>query len=451
MTQIIPWSRPRGAVHDLSHLLSLSSDHCILLCLSEQELYVLQNWLPLDLEFKARYAVTLQYDGYEPLTDDHDLVGLWLEFVRGFQVGVEDVSCNIETGLNSIAEALTLLAQNSGGTGGGCGTGTVGQVLGCLDGLPNDAFLPQPGLELTGEPPEGFETWEQFNIYKCAAANWIWAHERGSMVYFRNLDAGAIGTVVLVPILALIFATIEAPPVAAIAAIIGIAVEIAILAGAGWWYLDQMIADWDANREAIVCALFNSSTSDQAAEALINAAVDSIQSIVSWGALGPISVEIKSLLAELFGQLIGNPNVKPLFEATAVIQQTLDPNAIDCDACQEAGDCNTQNELVLGSGTLLPGENILTPELSGGSYKIDAQLKRGTCVRAIAGPSAQLYVYYRCQAGEYSSAYKTQGAPDSVWSCAGRFAYTGATAASVTLEIDDDTCDDDDTSCPEPN
>src|SRR3990170_308400 len=310
MTELIPWTRPRGAVHDLLHLLSLDADHCIVVCLSARELYVLQNWLPLDLEFKSRYAVTMQNAGYEPLTDDHDLVGAWLNFVRDFQVAVDDVSCNIESGLNAIADALALMAQNPGGSGGGCGTGTVGQVLGCLDGLPNEAFLPQPGL-----------------------------------------DAGATAVIVLGPILALIFATIEAPPVAAIAAIIGISIEIALLTGAGWWLLDQMIQDWDAKREEIVCALFNSGTSDQAAEALVNGAIDSIQSIVSWGALGPISTEIKALLSELFGQLIGNPNVKPLFEAVAVIQQTLDPAAVDCDACLEAGDCNTNNQLFLGTGT----------------------------------------------------------------------------------------------------
>jgi len=448
MANLIPWTRPRGAVHDLNHLLSLNSDHCILVCLSEQELYVVQNWLPLDLEFESRYAVTLQYNGYEALDKDHPLWTSWLAFVRGFQVGVEDMSCNIESGLNAIAEALLAMSRNPGGAGGGCGTGTVGQVLGCLDGLPNEAFLPQPGEQLTGQPPEGFETWEEFNIYKCAAANWIWAHERQTMVYFRGLDAGAIGTIVLVPILALIFATIEAPPVAAIAAIIGIAVEIAILAGAGWWYLDQMIQNWDDNREAIVCALFNSSTSDQAAEALVNSAVDAIQSIVSWGALGPISVEIKSLLAELFGQLIGNPNVKPLFEATAIIQQTLDPNAIDCANCQEEGDCNANPELVLGSGTLLPGENVLTPELDDGWYKIDALLVRGTCVQLTDGPTNQEYKLYRCQGGEYSAAFWTGGAPDSTWRCAGRFTLLSDVSTPVTLELGDDDCGDEDNNCP---
>src|SRR3972149_4392564 len=238
------------------------------------------------------------------------------------------------------------------------------------------------------------------------------------------------------------------PTIAAIAAIIGISIEIALLTGAGWWFLDQMIQDWDAKREEIVCALFNSGTSDQAAEALVNGAIDSIQSIVSWGALGPISTEIKALLSELFGQLIGNPNVKPLFEAVAVIQQTLDPAAVDCDACLEAGDCNTNNQLFLGTGTLAFGSNVLTPELSGGQYKIDARLRRGTCLRATAGPGAQLYQYYRCQNGSYAGPYKTQGAPDNVWSCGGKFVYTGATAATVTLELGDDDCDDEDTNCP---
>lgn len=448
MANLIPWTRPRGAVHDLNHLLSLSSDHCIMICLSAQELYVLQNWLPLDLEFKARYAVTLQYNGFEPLDDDHPLVPAWLEFVRGFQVGVEDVSCNIETGLNAIADALTLLAQNQGGGGGGCGSGTVGQVLGCVSGLPNEAFLPLPDQQLTGQPPEGFETWEEFNIYKCAAANWIWKHERDTIQHFRNLDAMATIEIVLAPMLAMIFLTLEAPPVSVIIMVMTIAISIALLTGNAWFYLDEMLADWDANRQAIVCALFNSSTSDQAAEALVNSATDAIQSIVSWGALGPISTEIKALLAELFGQLIGNPNVKPLFEATAVIQQTLDPNAIDCDTCADPGDCNTQNTLVLGSGTLLPGENILSPELDAGWWKIDAQLERGTCVRLTAGPSNQIYKLYRCSNGQYTAEYWTGGAPNNVWSCAGRFTLLSDVSAPVTLELGADGCGETDENCP---
>src|SRR4030065_222044 len=118
MIELIPWTRPRGAVHDLLHLLSTVADHCIEICLSARELYVLQNWLPLDLEFKSRYAVTLQNSGYEPLTDDHELVGAWLNFIREFQVTVEDMSCDIGAGLTAIADALTLMAQNPGTSGG---------------------------------------------------------------------------------------------------------------------------------------------------------------------------------------------------------------------------------------------------------------------------------------------------------------------------------------------
>src|SRR3972149_11422000 len=90
-----------------------------------------------------------------PRGADHDLVGAWLNFVRDFQVAVDDVSCNIESGLNAIADALALMAQNPGGSGGGCGTGTVGQVVGGLDGRPNEVFLSMEELALTGNPPEG--------------------------------------------------------------------------------------------------------------------------------------------------------------------------------------------------------------------------------------------------------------------------------------------------------
>lgn len=334
MTELIPWTRPRGAVHDLQHLFSLSDDRCIILCLTERELYVLQNWMALDVEFEIRYAKTIQYNGYEPLTKDDELWTSWLAFVRGFQIGVRDMTCNLQAGLESIAGAIQSLADRPCGGGTGSLPGVVGNLAPCLSGLPDDNYVPQAPLSPPqGQPPEGFDTWEEYLAYKCNAANWLWRWQRGNIQYFRDLDAGVTAVVVLVPILALIFATVEAPPVSAIAAIIGVAIEVAILTGSGWWFLDQMLAKWDADREDIVCALYSSGSSTEAAEAMLNRSQDAIQAIVSWGVLEPLAPQIAELLGELFGQMIGNNAVKPLFVATAAVQGSQDPGQIDCDEC----------------------------------------------------------------------------------------------------------------------
>jgi hypothetical protein len=304
------------------------------LCISERDLYVIQNWATIDVEFLSRYALTLQFDGYEPLTEDSPMWAAWLSWVREFQVGVIDMSCNIQTGLDNIAEAIQALAARPCGGGTGSLPGTVGNLAPCLSGLPEDAYIPQEPLSPPGGvPPEGFDTWEEYLIYKCNAANWLWRWHRQNIQYFRDLDAGVTAVVILVPILALVFATIEAPPVSAIAAIIGVAIEISILTGSGWWFLNQMLEKWDADREDIVCDLYNSGGSTEAAEAMLNRSQDAIQAIVAWGLLEPIAPQIAELLGEMFGQMIGNNAVRPLFVATAAIQGSQDPGQIDCDNC----------------------------------------------------------------------------------------------------------------------
>lgn len=103
---MIPWTRPRGAVHDLFHLLSLSDERTILLCLSEREMYVLQNWLALDLEFESRYAVTLQNKGYEQLDREHPLWPYWRMFVNEFTSEAIDMSCDLLAVLQEIRDQI---------------------------------------------------------------------------------------------------------------------------------------------------------------------------------------------------------------------------------------------------------------------------------------------------------------------------------------------------------
>jgi len=106
MTNLIKWTRPRGAVHDLMHLLSLSDQRTFLVCLSEQELYILQNWMALDLEFESRYAVVMQHDGYEPLDRDHSLWAAWRSIINIFQTEVRDMSCDLLAVLIEIRDEL---------------------------------------------------------------------------------------------------------------------------------------------------------------------------------------------------------------------------------------------------------------------------------------------------------------------------------------------------------
>lgn len=455
MSELVPYTRPRGSIHDLNHLLSLSSDRCVFLCVSEQELYVLHNWLALDLEFESRYALTLQYNGYEPLSKDSELWGSWLAFVRGFQIGARDMSCNIEAGLTAIADSLQALADRPccGSATGGSYPGGSGAYLPCLSNVPDENYLPtEPATVEPGTPPPGFDTWEEYQLYKCAAANWLWRWNRQNLQYFRNLDAMALATVVLVPILAGIFLTLEAPPVAAMAAIIGVALEIAILAGAAWWYLDQALQYWDDHREDIVCALYTSGSSTEAAEALVIKASDAIEAITAWGALEPIAPQIAELLGTLFSQLIGDNSTKVLFIATAAVQAAIDPTNVDCDLCAPTGDCNDFRQLLWGTGNLYGlGERTLTSTFDAATskHRINALFQRGTCIKFVSTTApAQLYKSYRCDNGSIVGPHWTGGDANNAWMCSGQFTGESTIAFSIVMDIQGDDCIGTDENCP---
>jgi hypothetical protein len=422
--------------------------------LSERDLYVLQNWAAFDLEFESRYALTLQFNGYEPLTKDSELWPVWLAWVRAFQIGVMDMTCNLQAGMESIAAAIQALADKECCGGGGSVTlpGTGNAYLPCLSTIPDENYLPaDPVTVEPGTPPEGFDTWEEYQLYKCAASNWLWRWERQNIEYFRNLDGGALAVTILVPLLALIFATVEAPPVTVAVAIMAAALEVAILAGAGWWYLDQMLTAWDDNREAIVCALYNSGTSTEAAEAMVGQAQDAVEAIIAWGALEPVAPQIAELLGTIFSKLIGDNTTAILFKYNATVQNAIDSGAIDCDDCTPEGDCNDFRQLFYGSGDLYgTGERTLTSEYVEGSadHRIDALFQRGTCIKFVSTTApAQLYRSYRCQGGEIVGPHWTGGDANNAWMCSGEFIGVSSVAFSVVLDIQADDCVDDDENC----
>lgn len=105
----IRWERPRGSVHDLQHALSLAESGCNVLVISDASMYVLQNWLDLDLTFAARWADTLDDQGYTPIDSQSPNYAAWRNLVEQIQSEVRDMSCDIVPYLERIATALESL------------------------------------------------------------------------------------------------------------------------------------------------------------------------------------------------------------------------------------------------------------------------------------------------------------------------------------------------------
>lgn len=456
---LIPYTRPRGAVHDLQHLLALSEDRCILMCLSERDLYVLQNWLALDIEFESRYALTLQYNGYEPLDKESPLWPAWLDWVRQFQIGARDMSCNIETGLEAIAASLLEMSKKSCCGGGGYpANGVAGQIAGCYSGLTNEQVMGPAESEIEpGLPPPGFATWEEYQTYKCQASEYIY---RFLVNVWRVLEGTAgveLTVAILAPLIVGLAGLLPAAftPVGFAAFIAGCLAFFAI-AAVGFYYVDQGRQYLEAHHQEVVCALYQSGSSAEAIGAVAGITEDAIQAITFGGAAAPFAAALKEALGAIFAAIEGNGLVEPLFKLVVTIQT---PDA-DCSGCGgQPGDCSQGRIFVggLGNGDLSgSGPRAITTDPTGtGCHGINIKFGRGTCARVTSQTGLNVlgcqglgtFRWYRCQGGEYIGPYKTTGDADGQWSCAGQLVVMSTTPGSIVLDIGADDCGSEDNNC----
>jgi len=347
MANTIPWDQPRGFVHDITELATLSGSRCHILCVSERTLYLLANFAALDVGFIKRFSVRRTDHGYEPVGyDDPIYYPLFREIVNAFQLEVQEMDCDIESGLQAIADALEGLSINVSCGGGGGGDGGGSAPLNCISDLPNDTLIPpsstQPDPDLEA-PPDGFATWDEYFDYKCKAAEFIWDLERKHMLMLKNFELISLTAAIVGPIAAGLLGVLPAAmtPAGFVVFVTSI-VAIGVVAGASWFYMAQMVDWWDDNHDDIVCSLYGSGTSAEAVSGLSNALEDAIQAIVAWGALEGVAGVISELLGQAFGALAGNGIVEPLFKAVVAATQF----SADCSTCGEVGEWHYAQDYV---------------------------------------------------------------------------------------------------------
>lgn len=102
MAEFIKWDRPRGSVHNLATALALKDSGCNVLILSDAALYVLQNYMALDVEFKSRWADEVLDKGYKPIQFQSANYDAWVDLVNQIQGEVVDVSCDIVGALEEL-------------------------------------------------------------------------------------------------------------------------------------------------------------------------------------------------------------------------------------------------------------------------------------------------------------------------------------------------------------
>jgi hypothetical protein len=269
-----------------------------------------------------------------------------------------DLGQLIKEGLQALAAAMP--SSVGGGTGGGGGTGCYPNVpIGdCLPDIPNDDWLPPEGDEEkpNGPPPDGYDTWEEFYVYKCQAANYVWWSLYSIFNALASLGGRAITAAEIVPVLNALRLALIFTPIVLIPFISNI-VQIAITSLLGLYSATGAAQYMKDNKQDIICALYESGSSAEAIDSLavfIENAIEAGVAGVELGELGPI---VASLFGEAFS-LINNANlVKPLFHVFADI---LLPDAANCDGCEQEqpGDVIIQSRCTVCYSEMLVGQDL---------------------------------------------------------------------------------------------
>lgn len=309
MTVLQPWTyrRARGAIHDLSHLETLSDQPKYLLCVSERTLSVLQNLAAADVTYPARYAKTLYSNRYLKVTPEDSQWELFRSIVNNLQLELE-MSCEITPVLEEIRDAILAITNASVAI-------QIDNALCCDTG----------GLTQNGLNPAAWDDSEPpLDVNKCKRSWTVvldWK-ETAMRLFETRQNLGLLG----VGIISVIVAVLALP----VAVIVGIA---AAIVGATYIIVTDLIEieeDLDEIAYDLACAIYSASSA-QNAKLAVDAEID--------GMSGP-DASTKRILKDLLQSNLLNL----VFDESLEIR----PDApSDCSSCEEQG-CNGVYEFTSG-------------------------------------------------------------------------------------------------------
>jgi len=250
--------------------MSLSNEPGNIRALSDVTLYVLQNLAELDATFLNRYGVILTNDMYQPVepgTPSAGLVGSTVDVIR------RDLSnMAIEDTLECICGALSSIGNAIQGISGGCNVGTD-----------QDA---DSGTEGGSPPPEfggnAYEEPSPITDRKCLAANYIYGGVLVVITEYDNqnlVNTVGLGVGLMVTIVATVLGALVAGPFGAlIGAVVSQTVNMATALLFSAVDLGQMVSVLTDNQDDLVCALYTSTTADDARTEFLGVVSSSLSS-----------------------------------------------------------------------------------------------------------------------------------------------------------------------------
>jgi len=333
---------------------------CNFLCLSDRQVAIIRGFVYPFARWPTR--TVLPIDGYRYMTDPDIFAELIPE--------LDDLELQISGGstmsCQQVADAITALAAAIAEAGAGgpdvcetnvyCGGGPIGGVAGELATLTNEELLGPgaPDYPTEPDPPEGFETWEEYRLYKCQAAHYIWGQMRALAVANQLLAGFQVTAAMVAPVVAgLLGAFPVAFTPATFVVLVGAMVGVGVVSAYAFVAFEQWITYWDDHKTDIICGLYWSGAGADAVTVLKEISEAAILAITWEGVLAGLQGATAPLMGTILSDIIDVPMVSPLFQ---LVVQISVPYA-DCSACADPGTVlmtaqeDPYNVLVIGDET----------------------------------------------------------------------------------------------------
>lgn len=255
------------------------------------------------------------WDGKTGTITDAQITGRTiLELNKDLEVGC--MSCSQAQELTDAM--ISAMASFSGG-GAGCSTGS-----GCAgaEEPPPSEVEPGPPGEQVGDPPDGFDTWADYEEYKCAIATWIVEGLEVDLAWAETID------IVALTVTGLAAALLIPVPFSRVAAILAF---FAALSAQGVFLtgIQSAQAAVAANFDELVCSLYQSADAEGAKANWAAETSDAVD--------GETGAFWAGIVKEMLKTWVGYAPINYLFEENIPLRNTIAPgDCSSCDSCPQA-------------------------------------------------------------------------------------------------------------------
>lgn len=292
---------------DYNRFISLTGTK-LFICLDQGVMEIARYFLNSRGQWKTTYYTELSEAGYTTPTNEQ------MEQISQAIAEANIDMSNCEEINNSLQGIIGAIEGLQGGSGG----------CGCIadPGSNVEDFNDAPSQDIPGDGdplPPGFATQEEYDEYRCNAAQWLYDNYTATLRNWAGLF-GTLGGLTLAVISGLLLLTV--PPIglslilAALGVIVGI--DIGLLAT-----LSDIAGFMDDNEEETVCNLYNAPTTSQAQSVLQEAA----QTVIVSMGLGAL----QSTFEQITANLISIEQCEVLFN-----NSDLGGTVGDCSSCSGA-------------------------------------------------------------------------------------------------------------------